>query len=235
MIVNYWYGGYPSQGPYGAYGNMLMWGAYVTYGTLSLTQTSPPQTFVEPLALADVKAYLKVPQRSPADPVEDAFIGSLISASRAYAEREQGRDLVRKQWDLNFDYWMSYRIELPPVPLVSVDQVQYTDFQGNVKTMTEGTDYTVDRSKQPGCIIPPWNVMYPVFTPAPSSAILVRFSSGYDPNDAWWQGDGQVVLEGMRYMISQWYNVRLPAGQQASEWPLTAREALTFGQRQRVY
>jgi uncharacterized phiE125 gp8 family phage protein len=235
MIMNYWYGGYPSQGPYGSYGNMLMWGAYVTYGTLALTKSSPPQTFIEPLTLAETKAYLKVPQRSPADPLEDAFISSLISAARSYAEREQGRDLVRKQWDLVFDYWMSYRIELPPVPLISVEQVQYTDYQGNVTTLAEGTDYMVDTSKQPGCILPPYNTMWPVFTPLPSSGILVRFSSGYDAADPWWAGDGQVVKEGMRYMVSQWYNVRLPAGAQASEWPLTAREALTFGARQRIY
>lgn len=235
MIVNYWYGGYPSQGPYGAYGNMLMWGAYVTYGTLTLTKSSPPQTFVEPLTLDETKAYLKVPQRSPADPVEDAFISSLISGARAYAEREQGRDLVRKQWDLVFDYWMSYRIELPPVPLISVDQVSYTDYLGTTTILTEGVDYIVDAAKQPGCILPPYNIMWPVFTPQPSSAITVRFSSGYDAADPWWLGDGQVVKEGMRYMISQWYNVRLPAGAQASEWPLTARDALTFGQRQRIY
>ena len=77
--------------------------------------------------------------------------------------------------------------------------------------------------------------MYPVFTPLPTSAILIRFSSGYAANDPWWQGDGSVVLEGMRYMISQWYNVRLPMGQAVSEWPMTAREALSFGARQRVY
>jgi uncharacterized phiE125 gp8 family phage protein len=235
MIVNYWYGGYPSTGPYGSYGNMLMWGAYVTYGTLQLTKTSPPQTFVEPLTLDEVKSYLHLPQRSPADPMEDAFITSLISAARSFAEREQGRDLVRKQWDLVFDYWMSYRIELPPVPLISVDLVQYTDFQGNTTQLTEGTDYIVDTSKEPGCILPPWNVTWAVFTPKPSSAITVRFSSGYDGADPWWAGDGQVVKEGMRYMISQWYNVRLPAGQAVSEWPLTARDALSFGQRQRVY
>jgi len=235
MIVNYWYGGYPAQGPYGSYGNMLMWGAYVTYGTLQLTATSPPQSFVEPLALADVKEFLKIPQRSPADPAEDAFISSLISAARAMAEREQGRDLVRKQWDLVFDYWMSYRIELPPVPLISVDLVQYTDYQNIVWPMVQGKDYIVDKSKLPGCIVPPWNVMYPVFTPLPTSAILIRFSSGYAANDPWWQGDGSVVLEGMRYMISQWYNVRLPMGQAVSEWPMTAREALSFGARQRVY
>lgn len=235
MIVNYWYGGYPSQGPYGSYGNMLMWGAYVTYGTLTLTKASPPQTFIEPLTLDEVKNYLKLPQRSPADPLEDAFISSLISGARAYAEREQGRDLVRKQYDLTFDYWMSYRIELPPVPLISVDKVEYTDFLGNTTQLTEGENYVVDAQKQPGCILPPVNVMWPVFTPQPSSAITVRFSSGYDPADAWWAGDGQVVKEGMRYMISQWYNVRLPAGAQVSEWPLTARDALTFGQRNRIY
>ena len=235
MIVNSWYGGYPSTGPYGSYGSALMWGAYVTYGTLNLTKASPPQCFCEPLTLDEVKAYLKVPQRSPSDPVEDDFLLSLISAARAYAENAQGRDLVRKQYDLVFDYWMSYRIELPPVPLVSVDLVQYTDNNGVTATLAEGTDYIVDTEKQPGCLLPAYNTTYPSFTPKPSSAILVRFSSGYDPCDPWWAGDGQVVKEGMRYMISQWYNVRLPASQAVSEWPLTARDALSFGMRQRIY
>jgi uncharacterized phiE125 gp8 family phage protein len=235
MIVNYWYGGYPASGPYGSYGNMLMWGAYVTYGTLQLTESSPPQSFVEPISLDEAKDFLKVPQRSPAEPAEDALIQGLIVAARSYAENEQGTDLVRKQWDLVFDYWMSYRIELPPGPLVSVDEVQYTDFKGKITLLAEGTDYIVDRSKQPGCILPPYNVMWPCFTPLPSSAIRVRFTSGYAPGDPYWNGDGAVVKHGMRYLISQWYNLRLAVGAPASEWPYTAAATLGFGARSRVY
>jgi uncharacterized phiE125 gp8 family phage protein len=235
MIVNYWYGGYPATGPYGSYGNMLMWGAYVTYGTLLLTQSSPPQSFVEPVSLEEAKDFLKVPQRSPAEPAEDALIQSLISAARSYAENEQGCDLVRKQWDLVYDYWMSYRIELPPGPLVSVDLMQYTHSDGTVTIMTEGVDYIVDKSKNPACILPPYNVMWPVFTPQPSSAILTRFTSGYAHDDPYWLGDGAVVKEGMRYLISNWYNLRLPVGTAASEWPLTASATLKFGSRSRIY
>ena len=236
-MIYYWGypGGYPATGPYGSYGFAYLWGAYTTYGTLKLSSTSPPQSFVEPLTLTDVKEYLKIPQRSPADPIEDAYITQLIAAARSWAEKEQGRDLVRKQWDLVYDYWMSYRIELPPVPLVSVDLVQYKDWNGNVTTMTQDVDYIIDYEKEPGAILAPYNQMWPTFCAWPSSAVLIRFTSGYDPNDPWWLGDGMVVKNGMRYLISNWYNRRLPSGETINEWPLTATASLEFGARRRVY
>jgi uncharacterized phiE125 gp8 family phage protein len=236
-MINYWGypGGYPGTGPYGAYGGTWMWGAYVTYGTLALTVSSPPQSFVEPISLAEAQDFLKVPARSPSEPAEDALIQGLISAARSYAEREQGRDLVRKRWDLVFDYWMSYRIELPPVPLVSVDLMQYKDSHETVTAMVEGTDYIVDAQKAPACVMTPYNTMWPIFTPWPSSAILIRFSSGLSADDPYWLGDGQVVKAGMRYLISQWYNLRLLGGAPASEWPYTAAATLGFGRRERIY
>jgi uncharacterized phiE125 gp8 family phage protein len=233
--VIYYYGGYPATGPYGNYGNAELWGAYATYPTLQLTVTSPPQSFIEPVTLAEAKSFLNLPERSPAEPDEDALIQGMISAARCYAENKQGRDLVRKQWDLVYDYWMSYRIQLPPSPLVSVDLVQYKQFDGTTTTMVEGTDYIVDKSKQPACILSPYNKTWPTFTPWPSSAILIRFTSGIEATDPYWLGDGQVVKAGMHHLISWFFNVRLPAGAPAEEWPLTATALLDFGSRQRIY
>lgn len=197
-------------GPYGTYGNLGLYGALVPYGTLNLTQVSPAQSFVEPLLLSDVQSYLQLPPRSPADPGEVNLLNFLISAARLEAEVQQNRDLVVKQWDLALDYWPGYRVELR-APTRSVDLVQFEDSNGNFTTMVPNVDYVPDVRKNPGCITPPFNaVTWPVFMPWPSSAILVRFTSGFAANDPWWQETGGIVKAGMLRLISDWYNNRLP-------------------------
>ena len=88
-------------------------GIIATYGSLSLTVQSPAQSFIEPLTLTEVKEYLNLPQRSPADSNEDDMLtGYIQRSSRNHRDTEQGRDLVRKQWDLSFDTFWNYQIEL---------------------------------------------------------------------------------------------------------------------------
>lgn len=212
-------------------GNLGLYGALVSYGSANLTETSPPQSFTEPLTLAEVKSYLKIPVRSPVDPDEDSVLAQLITAAREQGEIAQNKDLVRKQIDLSFDYWPSYRVELG-APLVSVDLVQYTDSAGVVHPMVLNTDYIVDTAKRPGILSPPYNGTWPTFTPWPSSAILVRFTSGYSNTSAWWANAGSSVRVGMKLLISNWYNNRLPFDKGADAidgYPSVLRNCLTAG------
>jgi uncharacterized phiE125 gp8 family phage protein len=206
-------------------------GAVAGYGSLNLTDASPPQSFVEPLTLADVKSYLKLPARSPTDPDEDTGLSSLISAARGQAEILQGRDLVRKQWDLSMDYWLDYFIRLR-APLTTVDLVQLKDSTGALTILAENTDYVVDTAKQPGVVAPPYNSIWRSFTPWPSSAILIRFKSGFAASSPWWTADGEVVRNGMRRLISDWFNNRLPFAQgldPTQEYPFGVTAALSQG------
>lgn len=200
-------------GAYGAYGNLGLYGALVPYGTLNLTESSPPQTFTEVFTTDDARAILNLPPRSPADPQEEALLQAFVVAARIEAEIAQNRDLTPKQWDLSLDYWNSYRIELR-APLQSVDLVQYMQSDGSIVTMAENTDFVVDKKRQPGAIEPPFpgptNRTWPTFTPWPSSAITIRFTSGYPANSSWWSDTGALVKNGMRYLISLWYTNRLP-------------------------
>lgn len=195
----------------------------VDYGTLSLTVTSPIQSFTEPITLAQAQHFLGVPILPPVEDENDALIEMLIAGARGIAEIYQRRDLVRKQYDLSLDSFVSTEIPLRP-ELVSVDLVTYKDSDGVTTTLTEGTDYIVDTAKQPGLIVPPYGKTWPSFTAWPSSAVLVRFTCGLASTDAWWAGDGQWVLTGMKHLISHWYNGRLPyeAGVAAvNEYPMT--------------
>lgn len=221
--MNYPYG-YPYVSPYDS--------SFDSYGTLRLTQTSPPQAFTEPILLADLKNYLRVDTGLTQD---DALLGVMISAAREQAEILQNRDLVEKQWDLHYDYWPAYRLRLR-APCKSVDLMQYTDLTGNVTTMTVTTDYVVDLSKEPAVITPPWNRSWPAFTPLPSSAILARFTSGYALDAPFWTGSGARVKIGMLMLISSWYENRLPftPGARAdAELPFAVTSCLNYGALER--
>ena len=234
---------YGGLGPYGVYGNLGLFGALVAYGSLNYTETSPSQTFVEPMTTDEVRRYLRLPIYSPVDPDEDTDLQGYIIAAREQAEIFQNRDLVQKQWDMALDYWPSYRVEMRD-PLVSVDLVQYKDSDGviwpmseNVASPPDNTDdidmqYVVDTQSHPGKIIPPYNQTWPTFAPWPSSAILVRFTSGFAPGSWFWNDAGQRVKMGMKMLISAWYNNRLPFERgigPSSEYPFAVTSCLSHG------
>lgn len=207
-----------------------LYGGFNHYGTLRPTKSSPEQVFVEPLTLQEVCDYLRIAPPAE-DQKEDNEIIGLISAARYQAEVMQNKDLVLKQWDLSYDYWPSYRIELR-TPTASVDLVQYTDSNGNVTTMNNPTDYIVDLAKEPGIITLPYNGTWPTFTPWPSSALLFRFTSGYSNTSAFWRGSGSLIKTGMKLLISGWFNNRIPyelGSSSAAEYPFNVTSCLSYG------
>jgi hypothetical protein len=227
---------YPGAwGGYG-YGYNGFYGGYFYgsrgHGGLRLTDSSPPQSIIEPLTLDQVMSYMKLPMRIPPDPGEAAELQSYISAARGQAEIMQGRDLVQKQWDLIFDYWPSWYIDLRP-SLASVDLFTVTDWYGTVKTLIEGTDFIVDAATNPGRIMPPYNTPWYNYTPRPSSSILIRFTSGFTPADPWWMTDGVMVRTGMLMLINNWFTQKLPFAQgidPAKEYPFGLTQLLSQGQ-----
>lgn len=224
---------FPGVGDFQNYGPF---GSLATYGSLSLTESSPAQLFTEPIEIEEIQSYLKIPYRDPADTAEDDTLRAFITAAREQAEILQGRDLVRKQWDLSHDYWPGFRIELR-APLVSVDLVKYRDSNGAYTTLAENADYVVDTAKQPGVIVPPYNETWPTFTPWPSSALLVRFTSGPSVTSVFWGDAGARVKIGMKLLISHWYNNRLPFEKGpgvVSEYPYAVASCLSFGALSRV-
>ncbi len=183
----------------------------MSYGTLTLIEASPVESFVEPLTVEEVRLYLKLPVLSPPDTDEDDFLETLIISARERAEIEQNRDLIEKHYRLSLDYWPCDAIELRS-PLVSVDRVRYRDSDGDYTTLTEGTDYIVDTAKRPGVIMPVYGEDWPTFEPWPSSAIEIDFTSGLASDDIFWGDQGQRVLTGMKLWISREYGGRIPSG-----------------------
>lgn len=177
--------------------------AVKAYGTLQLTVASPQPAFDEPFSIEEAKGFIR---SQTATNREDSLIADYIAGARATAELEQGRDLVRKQWDLHLDGFCG-EIALRR-PLHSVSLVRYTDSNVEDHDLIVSTDYIVDTAR--GLIRPPYSGSWPSFTPFASSAVLVRFISGLDHNHPFWSHDGARVKQGMRWLITEWYWNRLP-------------------------
>lgn len=202
-----------------------------TYGSMELTEASPAQSFDEPLSLPDVQSFLNLPDSMAQ--AQAAQLGMFISAARETAEILQGRDLVRKQWDLTLDYWPGGGVELRP-RLFSVDLAQYRDSTGAVTPMVEDTHFVVDKARQPGVVMPPYNAYWPSFTPWPSGAILFRFTAGMGSDSIFWSDAGARVKVGMKLLISLWFTNRIPFGAKVDEFPYAVTSCLSYGAVPRV-
>lgn len=201
------------------------------YGAIELTVASPPQSFTEPLSLDEIMYFLHVEQSSPPDLGQEDMLETMIIAARELAEVAQGRDLTAKQYDLSLDFFAGSNMmsQAPHIyssglmfnfgtgygneielrsPLQSVDLVQYINSDGAVFTLTENTDYLVDKNRS--LIITPYGKMWPFFTARPSSAVTIRFTSGFPSNHPFWSNAGQRILMGMKMLISSWHENRIP-------------------------
>jgi uncharacterized phiE125 gp8 family phage protein len=142
-------------------------------GVLALTGS--PTTITELFTTSEVKEYLRVPDPSPTDSAFDAELELMIAAAREAAEGFQGRDLVQKQWDLILDTFDQTQIKLRE-PLDSVESITYKDSGGTTTTLTVNSQYIADLKRH--FVQCPYGESWPSFTPWPSSAVTIRFTSG---------------------------------------------------------
>lgn len=81
---------------------------------------------VEPIALADMKAFLRV---ETAD--DDAIIAALIAGSRIHVEVQTRRALITQSWRLSRDSWPAAgRLEVLPAPLQTLSAARVYDADG---------------------------------------------------------------------------------------------------------
>jgi uncharacterized phiE125 gp8 family phage protein len=81
---------------------------------------------VEPVTLAEMRAYLRLD-----DNAEDDLVAALVMAARLLVEAACGRQLVEQTWRLILDRWPYGRVvRLPLSPLIRVERVRVFDAAG---------------------------------------------------------------------------------------------------------
>lgn len=183
---------------------------------MNLRQLTQPD---EPLSFAEIKSYLRVD-----DSTGDGDIGGMITAARLLAEVHNGRHLAQRTFELALDYFpsrvfvsqsyptifqpifdgVSSAIRLP-APLVSVESFTVRKQDGSNVPLVENTDFLVDTAKEPGELLPAVGKSWPQFDLWPSSAIRIRFTSGFAATDC-----PENIKQGIKLLVSQWHENRVP-------------------------
>ena len=180
---------------------------------MGLTLITAP--VAEPVTIAEARAQLRVvTSGSPASHPEDDLINGLITASREAAEKHTGRAFVKQVWDLSLDSFptsSSTPVFLPMPPLISVDQITYTDSAGNPQTW-DAAKWQVDTTDAQARLRPAPGEIWPVVQADLLGGALIRFTAGYS-------GDGaspesfianvpQAVKQAMLMLITHWFENR---------------------------
>lgn len=128
---------------------------------------------VRPVTVAEAKAYLNI---SHSD--DDALLDTFVRAATNFVDGPGGflgRALCPQTWDLYLDEFPNNEIRIPLPPLISVDQIEYDDTDGNEQVLPESS-YTVDNASEPGWVLP--GVSWPsVFSGI--NSVRIRFTAGY--------------------------------------------------------
>lgn len=170
---------------------------------MNLSLSSPPA--VEPVTIQEVKEYLRLDDVT--DPSEDAYLDALITAAREYCEAFQNRAYITQTWQMSFDYWPGYIIDIPRGNLQSINSVSYKNSDGVVTTLAETKEYVVSKSGVLGRISPPYAQPWPPFIPFPLDAVVIEFTCGYgDTADS----VPQRVKQAIKLLVSHWYENRTP-------------------------
>lgn len=107
---------------------------------------TPPA--VEPIALADAKAHLRIDSGD-----DDALLTAALVAARVHVEALTRRVLIEQGWRLYRDAWPPDRtLTVGLAPLISVDAVTVYDADGDPSVLAEDA-YTVDAVSVPGRIV----------------------------------------------------------------------------------
>jgi len=110
---------------------------------MTVALITPPA--IEPVLLADAKAYLRVDGDE-----EDDFISAAILAARVQVETLTRRMLIQQSWRVYLDTWPRTRVvTIPVAPLIAVESVIVYGRNGEPATVSPD-DYQVDAVSVPG-------------------------------------------------------------------------------------
>lgn len=182
---------------------------------------------VEPLTSANVKYHLRIEQT---DSDYDTTITNLIKAVRQWTENYLNRALMTQTLDYYMDRFPSgdYYM-LPRPPLQTISTLQYTDYNGDADTLTEGTEFEKDTDSEPGRIVLNYDYTWPTDTLHPKNPILTRYVAGYSVNSPPTADEVPMAIrQAMLMLLTHWFNQRQPIsmGVSLTEIPMTVKSLL---------
>jgi uncharacterized phiE125 gp8 family phage protein len=156
---------------------------------------TPPA--LEPMTLAEAKAYLRV-----ATDDDDDVIGALIAAARGLVEAQTRRALITQSWRLVRDQWpRDGRIAVLPAPLSALSAARVYREDGSTQSIDLGA-FVIDNATVPAIVaFAPFTMPEPGRT---SAGIEIDVSVGYGAA----ADVPEPLRQAMRLLIAHWYENR---------------------------
>jgi len=159
----------------------------------SILLTAPA---LEPLSLAEAKAFLRVETSD-----DDDVITALIAGARLQVEAQTRRALITQSWRLNFDAWPDDgRLYILPAPLQALTAARVFDFE-NIAQPVDAAAFVLDKGAS-ALIFAPWAL------PAPG-----RAANGVELDVTVGYGDAAIdvpepLRQALRLLVAHWYENR---------------------------
>ena len=159
----------------------------------SLLLTAPA---VEPLSLAEAKAFLRVEHAD-----DDDLIAALIAASRIHVEAQTRRALIAQSWRIALDQWPADgRLPVRPAPLQEVSAARVYDFAGAAQEL-DLQNFVVDAGNS-ALAFAPWALAQPG-----------RLAAGIELDVICGYGDAasdvpEPLRQAVRLLVAHWYENR---------------------------
>lgn len=149
----------------------------------------------EPLTTSEAKAHLKVSGSS-----EDAYIDSLVKASRTSIEKYLNRALITQTWKVYFDEWDN-KLSLG-LPAQSITSVKYYDYTGSL-TLLDSDLYYSDIISEPARVVRKYDSVYPELEEQRPNGIVVEFVAGYGDASTDVPAD---ILHAVKLVLADYYD-----------------------------
>lgn len=174
---------------------------------------------VEPVTLQEAKNHLRILHDD-----EDTTIEAYMKATRRYVEQVlTWRALITQEIELALDSFRK-EIKLPRPPLKEVENIKYTDKDGQEHTI-DSDKYIVDTHSEPGRVVLAYGESWPSDILYPVNAVKIEYEAGYGDNP---EDVPAELKQAILILTAHFYEQREPVviGQSVESIPF-AVEALT--------
>lgn len=192
---------------------------------MSLVMTSGPA--LEPVALADAKAHLRIDHT-----LEDALIQSLIITSRLHIEAALGLALITQSWSYSLDRWpRTQRLNMPIRPVQAVASVRVWSSDGTSTTLPPSS-FFLDGQGLPARLA--WLGTGPLADPERTvNGIEIAFTAGFGAASS---DVPATIQHAILLLVAHWYENREPIeiGTTTNAIPAMVSELLQPYRRRRL-
>ena len=164
---------------------------------MALALVTPPA--LEPIALADAKAHLRVDGTA-----EDILIGSLILTSRLHIEAALGLALITQSWQVTLDSFPpGPALTLPLQPVRAVTSIRTIAADGTTTPLPAAATQ-LDPGPPPRIVRT--GASWPFITAA-TGGVVIAFTAGFGPSPT---DVPQPIRQAMLMLVAHWYEHRDP-------------------------